>query len=126
MKRIRLESLVKPLPILWDAFGSCRGGFDEIDYFNRYGEQARIVESCWSIFEVAGRMEEPIPLAARRLRYFEHWGDREVVIKLHRNATWLDLWCAAERAIKKSGDLHHTFIESFEVEGNDLILFTGS
>ena len=41
--------------------------------------------------------------------------------------TWLDLYRAADNCIRLSGDLHHIYIEGFEIRnGNELHLVTGS
>jgi hypothetical protein len=49
-----------------------------------------------------------------------------VVVEIAGN-TWLDLWQAADTAIRKSGDSHHTFIEGFHMnKQGQLELSTGS
>lgn len=35
---------------------------------------------------------------------------------------WLDLWIAADAALKDSGDCHHVFIEGFKRTGNWFVL----
>jgi hypothetical protein len=57
--------------------------------------------------------------------YKEHWGDVVEPIKV-KNPTFLDLWKAADKLIRMSGDTHHIFIEDFKKYRNKLTLWTGS
>jgi hypothetical protein len=82
--------------------------------------------TIWSVYEVAD-LNAPFAGAATKLAYKDHWGKKEVVVPINGN-TWVDLWRAAEAAIKQSGDTHHIFIEAFipsNVTGV-LVLSTGS
>jgi hypothetical protein len=82
--------------------------------------------STWSIYEVDD-LSEPHNLGESvELAYVQHWGKRPVVAEIAGN-TWLDLWRAADTAIRKSGDSHHTFIEGFRLnKWGQLELCTGS
>jgi len=83
-------------------------------------------KTIWSVHEVSD-LNAPFAGAATKLAYRDHWGASEVVVPINGN-TWVDLWRAAEAAIKQSGDTHHVFIEAFipsNVTGV-LVLSTGS
>jgi hypothetical protein len=83
-------------------------------------------KSTWSIYEVDD-LSQPHNLGESvELAYVRHWGKRPVVAEIEGN-TWLDLWRAADAAIRKSGDMHHIFIEGFELNKyGQLELTTGS
>lgn len=74
--------------------------------------------SVWSMYDVD--INAPSNIPAGILKYHRN------SIGIPENTTWLDMWCLADKLIKDSGDLHHTFIEDFEVEGNVTTLITGS
>jgi len=82
-------------------------------------------KSIWSVHEVSD-LNTPFAGTATHLLYKDHWGEFEVLVPINGN-TWVDLWSAAEEAIKKSTDDHHIFIEAF-ISGDDgiLVLSTGS
>jgi len=83
-------------------------------------------KSIWSVHEVTD-LNAPFAGAATHLAYTQHWGVKPVLVPINGN-TWVDLWRAAEAAIKQSGDTHHVFIEAFipsNVTGV-LVLSTGS
>ena len=82
-------------------------------------------KTIWSVHEVDD-LNAPFAGAATHLLYKDHWGEFEVLVPINGN-TWVDLWSAAEEAIKKSTDDHHIFIEAF-ISGDDgiLVLSTGS
>ena len=85
----------------WAYFAGVQGTYD--------------LASKWSLYDEVGvgEMELPHPYAgAQYVVYDNHWGDKEIVRKI-AGPTWLDLWQAADKAIRASGDDHHTFIESF-------------
>lgn len=79
----------------------------------------------WSLWNVRDFTAIPFPNATT-VTYDTHWGNETVVVNLPENATWFDLWRAAGKCIKKSGDGHHIFIEQFRPNGNTLNLITGS
>lgn len=86
------------------------------------------VKSIWSMYEVSD-MYAPHPWPHHKiLAYSDHWGDGEVKVYID-GPTWADLWVAADRAIKASGDGHHIFIEDFtqsKTRDFELCLSTGS
>ena len=84
--------------------------------------------SIWSIFTVED-LNQPHPYAAAvEICYRDHWGD-EPVYETIPGPTWRDLYVAADRCIRRSGDGHHVFIESFQTvadQPHQLRLTTGS
>ena len=82
-------------------------------------------KSIWSVYEVED-LNAPFAGAATHVLYKDHWGKKEVSVPINGN-TWVDLWRAADTAIKQSGDNHHIFIEAF-IPGDEgvLVLSTGS
>ena len=109
-----------------------------IDYYNgiRREEGFGSVWSMWTTDEwqdmedVSGIPEGTV------IRYLSIWGDRgKESYSTVEGKTWLDVWKACDRAIEKSGDAHHIFIEalsSLTIEREDgtvekfLELTTGS
>jgi hypothetical protein len=94
-----------------------------------YGDTADSLglKNTWSIYSVEDfSMEHPYP-SAKTVLYKKggHWGDHDVEIPIDGN-TWQSLFVAADAAIEKSDDKHHTFIEDFRPEGDTLVLWTGS
>lgn len=84
----------------------------------------RIEHSTWSMYEIADMTAVPYPEAGM-LRYDGGWG-KAIGISFKPGATWTDLWVAADEAIRKSGDTHHTFIESLTLVDGVVVLSTGS
>lgn len=74
--------------------------------------------SVWSIYEV--ELHEPSNITAGVLEYLGNY------VQIPDNTTWLDMWRLADKLIKDSGDLHHTFIEDFVVNDDEVTLLTGS
>ena len=84
------------------------------DYYREYQELHRL-RAIWSVYELDPEkgFDSVDPYRdSEYIVYDNHWGDNEVVIKIE-GPTWGDLYRAADLAIQKSGDNHHTFIESF-------------
>ena len=84
-------------------------------------------KSVWSIYDFdmnEGFAGRPGYLA-KELVY--EW-DSAVRVPLPDNPTFLQLWGAADAALKESGDEHHVFIEGFRLseDGRALRLITGS
>jgi hypothetical protein len=75
------------------------------------------LKSCWSIYEVKDMAQVPFP-NANSVVYDEHFGDNPVQVDIV-NASWVDLWKAADRLINISGDNHHVFIEAFTPKKGD-------
>ena len=82
-------------------------------------------KSIWCVHEVTD-LNTPFAGAATHVLYKDHWGPGDVLVPIDGN-TWVDLWRAADEAIKKSCDNHHIFIEAF-IPGDEgvLVLSTGS
>ena len=100
----------------------------KFDYFDKIKADASF-RSIWSIYEV-NSIYDLSGLEAENLVYKDHWGhDQAVTIPLPvGNLRWYDLWVAADKAIIKSEDTHHFFIEDFQKssDGKMLFLRTGS
>lgn len=82
--------------------------------------------SMWSMYDGVNDVEEPSPYKARTMVYKNHWGEPVEATLPEGKLTWLDLWKAADKCIKESGDDHHIFIEGFRQNGGMLELVTGS
>lgn len=116
------------------AIGKLRGALaasykaDDLEFqrktelYNSVAKENAIKTSIWSDFDVDDFTQ--IPFAATGMIYLGNH------IPVQENSTWLDLWKAAEKLIRLSGDRHHIFIESITLQrfnGVDiLVLSTGS
>lgn len=91
------------------------------DYYHRFKADNKLA-AIWSMYE----LEEHGFLKAHPYSsdvFVVYQGGHVPVFGL----TWGDIYRAADRAIRNSGDSHHIFIESFELKnGNELHLATGS
>lgn len=98
---------------------------DAIHFFLRLQNELGFV-SAWSANTFSSLADaHPFP-GHGKLIYTFHWGAVAVSIPIE-GKTWLDLWTAAEKAIHASGDLHHVFIERFEINAQGVLeMFTGS
>lgn len=86
--------------------------------------------SRWSILEVADMYSEHPYQGVKELVYVTmsshtRWMQSEVRVPVNGN-TWMDLWKAADAAIRQSGDDHHIFIEGFSQDLEEVHLSTGS
>lgn len=54
----------------------------------------------------------------------EYWGKSTSCTLT--NPTYLQLWAAADKLIRKSGDHHHVYIEGFKRRGDKLTICVGS
>lgn len=91
----------------------------KIEYFEQISKDHKIKNSTWSIFEI-----DDINQAVGTVQKIVY-GNVEIVLD-KENATWLDLWKAADDLIVKS-KTHHYFIEGFEAKGFGVYeLVTGS
>lgn len=97
---------------------------DLIEWYDKVST-ANNLSGVWSIFEVTDFTAVPFA-NVDCVVYTEHWGDDPVRVDLPKNATWLDIWRAADQAIVESGDDHHVFIERLTPYHGDLLLQTGS
>lgn len=81
--------------------------------------------SIWSILE--HDPSEPHPYQdATTVRYDLHWGGAGTCYATILGPSYLDLWVAADKVIRESGDEHHVFVEAFTPDGDELILSVGS
>ena len=106
---------------LEDAYAQDNESFDDkMGYYRSFADQNDL-NSIWSVYElpVHGFLKpHPYPSDA-----FVVYGKGHVPVL---GPTWGDVYRAADCAIRNSGDLHHCFIEGFEVKGNELHMYTGS
>ena len=125
----RLEAVIARFEQgLADAYRQDEQAFDrKHDHYSSVRQQLGL-RTTWSIYEVDD-LSDPHPFqGALQLAYKEHWGDAAVYEEI-KGDTWAALYVAADAAIRRSGDEHHTFIESFRVNADSpdqLLLSTGS
>jgi len=85
------------------------------DYFDKIKEENNFL-ATWSMYDevpVDG-MDDPHPfVGAEYVLYGEHWGEEGPSQIRIRGPRWIDLYEAADQAIRASGDGHHVFIERF-------------
>jgi len=104
--------------------------FDETTFDQQYKVYDQVrndlgLTAIWSIYEVADLSKPHTYSGAKYVSYKDHWGKGIVTQAINGN-TWADLYVAADRCIRDSGDVHHVFIEDFRKSGNTLLLTTGS
>lgn len=94
------------------------------DWVNDIGQENGCTTTIWSMYEI-----RDFGAVAYEGDYTVHydggWGiaGSESVM----NPTYLQLWQIADRLIRQSGDLHHIFIEDFNLWGDGILeLSTGS
>jgi len=103
---------------------------EEADHFTDYQIEEGLM-AVWSCYGLGIRMDKcpPFPVEGKTIVYSLHWGDKTVRHKIE-GPTWGDVYKAADRCIRESGDEHHIFIENldeYEFDENDeMELFTGS
>ena len=105
-----------------DAFSRKSRHYDSVK------QELGVEHSEWSIYEVDNLSARHPYAGADRVVYRNHWGSEAVSVSIN-GLTWAALWVAANAAIRDSGDDHHVYIESFELDGEDprtLVLSTGS
>jgi hypothetical protein len=99
--------------------------------FDMYKEvrTANQFRAVWSLYEVED-FGSAHPFSSHAVvKYVDHWGDGENTTIAVEGSTWLDLYKAADQAIRNSGDGHHVYIEKFApstTEQDVLYLHTGS
>lgn len=104
------------------AYEQDESAFDrKMDYFREFQKENGL-ESIWSIYELD---------VHGFLQNHPYTSDVFVVYKGQhcpvQGSTWGDIYRAAEICIVNSGDMHHIFIEAFELKnGNELHMITGS
>lgn len=129
----RLEAVIQSFEQgLADAYRQDNEAFDRKHDCYSLAQRVNGFRSVWSIYEVEDlEAQHPFP-GALEVVYSEHWGGESVIeeikIEGRGHGTWVDLWDAADRCIRRSGDDHHVFIEAFyPVAGTQqLRLTTGS
>lgn len=101
----------------------------QMDYF-RETQKANGFRAIWSLYDETdeGSFADAHPYAgAQSVVYDQHWGPDAIRISI-AGPTWLDLYRAADAAIRESKDEHHIYIEAFEFVSDTqcLRLTTGS
>lgn len=113
---------------LADAYRQDSEAFDRKHDHYAEVQQRMGLRSIWSIYEVDDLdLLHPYHSAAE-ICYRDHWGG-STVYETIQGVTWADLYAAADRCIRRSGDDHHIFIESFQTvsdQPHQLRLTTGS
>jgi len=113
---------------LKSAYEQDQADFDRKHCEYQHWQQHYGLRSTWSMYQV-NLMTTCHPYKdATHVVYDEHWGDKEVVVKID-GKDWNALYRAADSAICESGDGHHCFIESFSIiedRPGHLRLHTGS
>lgn len=98
-------------------------------YWDRIGEEIN-AQSRWSLYNESGTDADAVGIKGRGLTlvYTGHWGPTSASIDLPNDPTWRQLYVAADKLIRDSGDNHHTFIEAFQRCGDSTTyeLHTGS
>lgn len=97
---------------------------DLTDYFYDVATEYDFI-SQWSVYDIQSLEQPHLYNKHCEVRYTQHWGEHELWVKVN-GGRYLDLWMAAEVAIKYSGDHHHIYIEGFTQDGDFLTLITGS
>lgn len=113
---------------LANAYEQDHAGFEAKNDHYEEERQRSGLRSIWSIYEVEELGDQHPYGDIREVCYRDHWGD-EAVYETVEGGTWIDLYEAADRCIRRSGDDHHIFIEAFEPVANQphqLRLTTGS
>jgi hypothetical protein len=82
------------------------------------------MRSVWSDYSVE-EMGAKHDYFGKSLVYEDHWGKQPVTVRVAGD-TMIDLWKAADAAIRLSRDKHHIFIEKIELINDELVLTTGS
>lgn len=107
-----------------EAFDSKNEHYNEVRSENGF-------KAVWSIYEVDLIDDQHTFGDVVQLAYHDHWGNNgPVFVEIPSGyTTWFDLYEAADKAIRASGDEHHIYIEAFRVNPEcpeQLILSTGS
>ena len=110
------------------AYEQDQADFDRKHREYQYWQQHYGLRSTWSLYRVNNMTTCHPYKDATHVVYDEHWGDKEIVVKID-GRDWNALYRAADAAIQQSGDSHHCFIESFSTtvdKPGHLRLHTGS
>ena len=109
-----LAALKSVREALAPAYAQDEAAFDrQHTYFESFRE-ANGLKAIWSIYELDehGFLDLHPFEGATHVLYDSHWGEVDSEVEID-GCTWADLYRAADKAIIKSGDTHHCFIESF-------------
>ena len=115
---------------LRNAYEQDNAQFDsKMDYYSEF-RQENGLDSIWSIYElpIHGFLSDHPYKGAVEVCYRDHWGGAAVHETI-QGSTWADLYRAADRCIRRSGDGHHIFIDAFDPvadQPHQLRLTTGS
>ena len=103
----------------------------QMDYHTTYGKGLDF-KTVWSIYDEDGYGEikfgndHPFGENAVIRHKCDVFGPYDVTVPI-KGKRWGDVWAAADKAILESEDLHHIYIEGFEVnDAGELELVTGS
>ena len=92
----------------------------KMDYFSGIEKENNFI-TTWSLYDELEDINEKYYFEDVRLMKYE--GFEEEVL----GSTWLDLWRAADKLVRKSEDYHHIFIDGFdETDVHTVKLVTGS
>lgn len=115
---------------LKNAYEQDNAAFEsKMDYYSDFQTENGL-HTIWSIYELdIGGFDQPHPYTGcTEICYRDHWG-KSAVYETVQGKTWADLYRAADRCIRRSGDDHHIFIEHFATvadQPHQLRLTTGS
>ena len=100
--------------------------FEQMDYFSTYGKGFG-AQTVWSIYDEGILFGNDHPFGENVVirHKCDVFGPYDVTVPV-KGKKWGDIWAAADKAIVESDDLHHIYIEGFEIKGNELTLVTGS
>ena len=100
--------------------------FEQMDYFSTYGKGFG-AKTVWSIYDEGIQFGNDHPFGDDVVirHKCDVFGPYDVTVPVE-GKRWGDVWAAADKADVMSCDLHHIYIEGFEIKGNELTLVTGS
>ena len=105
--------------------------FAEMDYHSTYGKTFG-AETVWSIYndgeygEIKFGNPHPFGDNAVIRHKCDIFGPYNELVEI-KGKNWGDVWVSANKAIVQSEDLHHIYIEGFEInDAGELELVTGS
>lgn len=91
---------------------------EQIDFYANLAVKLGMKHSVWSMYEIVDPFVPTDYDVVEKLVYNDHWGEIGTVEVELGNfrfyPTWIDLWRAADEAIKLSRDTHHVFIEELK------------
>ena len=121
-----IESEVKAIrAVLTPAYDADSAKFNELSKMYADEGEAFSAATIWSMYEVDNMRNNHSFEGALTVTHQTHFGEIIPVVAI-QGKSWAALYCAADAAIKQSGDMHHVFIEGFTQHGETLVLHTGS